>query len=63
MIDIYGRNVKIFFSDGKSALSKGAGQYMGSMPPGFGRPILLGGHNNSYFKNLKKDGLKKDADK
>ena len=53
-IDIYGRDVKVFFSDGKSALSKGAGQYMGSMPPGFGRPILLGGHNNSYFKNLKK---------
>ncbi len=54
MIDIYGRKVKVFFSDGNSALNKGAGQSMGSMPPGFGRPILLGGHNNSYFKNLKK---------
>ena len=54
MVDIYGRDVKVYFSDSTKALSKGAGQSMGSMPPGFGRPILLGGHNNSYFKNLKK---------
>ncbi|HCG35986.1 MAG TPA: hypothetical protein DER23_06545 [Clostridiales bacterium] len=54
MVDIYGREVKIFFGDGNAVLKKGAGQSMGSMPPGFGRPILLGGHNNSYFKNIKK---------
>lgn len=53
VVDIYGREVKVYFGDDGKVLQKGAGQSMGSMPPGFGRPILLGGHNNSYFKKLK----------
>lgn len=42
----------LYFGDSSSVLSSGLGQYNGSFLPGFGRPILISGHNNSYFNSL-----------
>jgi sortase A len=43
----------LLFGDDDKALNKGAGQYAGSFFPGYGGPILIAGHNNTCFKNLK----------
>ena len=43
---------KLYFGDSKAALDKGLGQYIGSSLPGYGRPILIGGHNNASFGKL-----------
>ena len=50
----------LFFGDSNTELKNGVGQYNGSMFPGCGGTILVGGHNNSYFnglKHVKKDDL------
>lgn len=54
-LEIAESNVKapVYFGDSDSVLRKGLGQYLGSMIPGYGKPILISGHNNTFFKNLK----------
>ena len=49
------RNVyaKLFFGDGSVPLRNGVGVYAGSFIPGYGRTILVAGHNNTYFNGLK----------
>lgn len=42
----------VYFGDDMAFLRKGVGQYLGSFIPGYGRPILISGHNRSYFKPL-----------
>ncbi len=44
---------KLFFGDSKVALRNGVGVYNGSFIPGYGRTILVAGHNNTYFNGLK----------
>lgn len=54
-LKIDGRNVdsKLFFGDGKVPLRNGVGVYAGSFIPGYGKTILVAGHNNTYFNGLK----------
>lgn len=42
----------LYFGDSNAVLNSGLGQYNGSFLPGFGKPILISGHNNSYFNSL-----------
>lgn len=42
----------LYFGDSSSVLKKGVGQYIGSFIPGYGRPLLIGGHNNGAFNGL-----------
>ena len=44
---------KLFFGDGSVALRNGVGVYNGSFIPGYGKTILVAGHNNTYFNGLK----------
>lgn len=46
-------DAKLFFGDGSIALRNGVGVYAGSFIPGYGRTILISGHNNTYFNGLK----------
>lgn len=46
-------NDKLFFGDGNVELRNGVGIYNGSFIPGYGRTILVAGHNNTYFNGLK----------
>lgn len=46
-------NAKMFFGDGNNELNNGVGVYSGSFIPGYGRTILIAGHNNTYFNGLK----------
>lgn len=46
-------NTRLFFGDNNVALSNGVGIYNGSSIPGYGRTILVAGHNNTYFNGLK----------
>lgn len=43
----------LFFGDGNVALRNGVGIYNGSFIPGYGKTILVAGHNNTYFNGLK----------
>ncbi len=43
----------MFFGDGDVQLNNGVGVYSGSFIPGYGRTILVAGHNNTYFNGLK----------
>lgn len=43
----------LYFGDSKRELKLGLGQYNGSCFPGTGGTILISGHNNSAFKDLK----------
>jgi sortase A len=54
-LKIKGRDVdaKLFFGDGKIPLRNGVGVYAGSFIPGYGKTILVAGHNNTYFNGLK----------
>ncbi|MCH5304011.1 MAG: class D sortase [Ruminococcus sp.] len=54
-IKIEGRDVysKLFFGDGSVPLRNGVGVYAGSFIPGYGKTILIAGHNNTYFNGLK----------
>ena len=47
-----GMNVAVYFGDSYGILNAGAGQSVHTFPPGFGRLILLSGHNISYFNPL-----------
>ena len=44
---------KLFFGDSSNSLKNGVGIYYGSAIPGYGRTILVAGHNNTYFNGLK----------
>lgn len=44
----------LYYGDSDYVLKKGIGQYSGTLLPGYNSPILLAGHNNTYFNNLKK---------
>lgn len=46
-------NAKLFFGDSDIALNNGVGIYNGSSIPGYGKTILIGGHNNTYLNGLK----------
>ena len=46
-------NDKLFFGDGNVELNNGVGIYNGSFVPGYGKTILIAGHNNTYFNGLK----------
>lgn len=54
-LSIKGRSVKakLFFGDGTIPLRNGVGIYAGSFIPGYGKTILVAGHNNTYFNGLK----------
>ncbi len=49
-----GIEAKLFFGDSSIALRNGVGVYAGSFIPGYGKTILVTGHNNTYFNGLKK---------
>ncbi len=44
--------VPVYWGDTKEILQAGIGQFAGSFLPGFGRSILLSGHNTTFFKPL-----------
>lgn len=46
-------SAKLFFGDGTVPLRNGVGVYAGSFIPGYGKTILIAGHNNTYFNDLK----------
>lgn len=46
-------DAKLFFGDGDIALKNGVGVFNGSFVPGYGKTILVAGHNNTYFNGLK----------
>ena len=43
----------LYFGDSWYVLGNGVGIYNGSAIPGYGRTILIAGHNNTYFNGLK----------
>ena len=48
-----GLDVDLRFNDNAASLKGGnAGQYYGTLPVGFGSPVLICGHNNGKFNNL-----------
>lgn len=46
-------NVPVYYGDNDVCLHYGAGQFLGSMLPGFGSPTLIAGHNSTFFAPLK----------
>lgn len=46
-------HTKLFFGDSYDVLKIGVGIYNGSSVPGYGKTILVAGHNNTYFNGLK----------
>ncbi len=42
----------IYYGDDAKLLEKGAGQYTGSGLPGQGKPIVIGGHDGTFFAPL-----------
>lgn len=42
----------LYFGDNSAILKKGLGQFYGSSIPGYGKPILISGHNNGAFNRL-----------
>ncbi len=47
-----GLEAPLYYGDSEEVLIKGAGQYMASGLPGEGRPILIGGHDGTFFAPL-----------
>ena len=47
-----GLDVPVYWHDTDEILDYGAGQSLTSFPPGFGRSIVLSGHNMTYFNCL-----------
>lgn len=43
----------LFLGDGDIALRNGVGVYYGSGIPGYGKTVLVAGHNNTFFNGLK----------
>lgn len=52
-IEDCGVDAKLFFGDGNIALRNGVGVFNGSSIPGYGKTILVAGHNNTFFNGLK----------
>ena len=50
--DRIGLKAPIYYGDSEEILEKGAGQYRASGLPGEDKPILIGGHDGTYFKPL-----------
>ncbi|QHQ59966.1 sortase [Anaerocolumna sedimenticola] len=50
--DRIGLEAPIYYGDSEEILEKGAGQYRASGLPGEEKPILIGGHDGTYFKPL-----------
>lgn len=50
-------NAPVYKGDDEAITMKGIGQNFASSQPGFGRIILLCGHNNTYFNALKNIGV------
>lgn len=48
-----GLDAPVYYGDTNLILRYGVGQFRGSFTPGFGRLILLSGHNTTFFKCLK----------
>jgi len=46
-------DVKLYWGDTDEILDKGAGQYIGSSLPGYRKPLLIAGHNLTFFKPLR----------
>ena len=60
--DDIGLDVPVYWGDSADILRCGIGQYLGSFLPGFGRMIVLAGHNNSFFlplNDIHKDNIVK----
>ncbi len=57
-IDNLDLSCDLYFGDSYKALKKGAAQYAGSFLPGFGKPLLITGHNHMHFEPLKDISLK-----
>ena len=60
--DDIGMDVPVYWGDNADILRLGIGQYLGSFLPGFGRMVVLSGHNNSFFlplKDIEKDDIVK----
>ena len=49
-----GLDVPLYYDDSMEIMRVGAGQYQGSFIPGYGKTILLSGHNTTYFSPLQK---------
>lgn len=47
-----GLDAPVYWYDSEEILAYGAGQSLISMPPGFNGPIILSGHNTTYFRCL-----------
>ena len=52
-MDGCGIKCPLFYGDGDAQLNYGVGIYAGSFIPGYGRPIIIAGHNATYFNGLK----------
>ena len=50
--DRIGLDAPVYFGDNNDILRVGAGQYIGSFLPGYGRTIMLCAHNTTFFKPL-----------
>lgn len=50
--DRIGLNAPVYFGDDNNIIRNGAGQYIGTFLPGFGRTIMLCSHNTTFFKPL-----------
>lgn len=53
-----GLEAPVYYGDSEDILEKGAGQYAAGALPGEGRPILIGGHDTTYFASLKELKIK-----
>lgn len=42
----------LYWGDSDQVLKRGAGQYIGSFMPGYGKPLLISGHDITYFAPL-----------
>lgn len=47
-----GLDAPVYFGDSYKILNRGVGHFGGSFLPGFGKTILLSGHNNTFFAPL-----------
>jgi sortase A len=47
-----GMEAPVYWGDTRAVLKSGVGNYIGGYMPGFGKPILISGHNTSFFKPL-----------
>lgn len=46
-------NAPLYYGDSSYSLQNGAGQYSGSGFPGEGKPVLIGGHDATFFSSLR----------